>query len=58
MSTSQENKTEQKQNFLPTLQNAIFGGFNILNETNEIKNENKSLHKDNLINVNELKNGK
>lgn len=58
MSSSQENKSEQKQNFLPVLKNAIFGGFNLSNETNEIKNVNNSFSNENLTNENELKNEK
>ena len=58
MSSSQENKSEQKQNFLPVIKNAIFGGFNLSNEISEIKNVNNTFHNENLINENELKNGK
>ncbi len=58
MSSSQDNKSEQKQNFLPVLHNAIFGGFNLSNEISEIKNVNNTFHNENLINENELKNGK
>ena len=58
MSSSQDNKSEQKQNFLPVLKNAIFGGLNLSNEISEIKNVNNTFHNENLINENELKNGK
>ena len=58
MSSSQENKSEQKQNFLPVLHNAIFGGLNLSNEISEIKKVNNTFHNENLINENELKNGK